>query len=171
MQTRRKRKRRSGLQGADNADELMFRLTASSGDQESHRGLGLAVRCGEVVTNPGLTHPFSMHCIPLTEVSLHHQQERQMGWARGTTYTFRCLGCPSTRKQDYPVCIAFLVTQQKRILLPLSATAGDPGSIPGSGRSPGERNGNPLQYSCLENPMDSGVWKATVHGVAESDMA
>ena len=35
---------------------------------------------------------------------------------------------------------------------------GDPGSIPGSGRSPGERNGNPLQYSCLENPMDGGAW-------------
>ena len=36
--------------------------------------------------------------------------------------------------------------------------AGDPGSIPGSGRSPGEGNGNPLQYSCLENPMDGGAW-------------
>jgi len=36
--------------------------------------------------------------------------------------------------------------------------AGDPGSIPGSGRSPGERNGNPLQYYCLENPMDRGAW-------------
>ena len=46
--------------------------------------------------------------------------------------------------------------------------AGDPGSIPGSGRSPGEGNGNPLQYSCLENPMDGGAWWATVHGVAES---
>ena len=43
--------------------------------------------------------------------------------------------------------------------------AGDLGSIPGSGRSPGEGNGNPLQYSCLENPMDRGVWWATVHGV------
>ena len=40
--------------------------------------------------------------------------------------------------------------------------------IPGSGRSPGERNGNPLQYSCLENPMDRGAWWATVHGVAKS---
>ena len=39
------------------------------------------------------------------------------------------------------------------------------GSIPGSGTSPGERNGNPLQYSCLENPMDRGAWQATVHGV------
>ena len=46
--------------------------------------------------------------------------------------------------------------------------AGDPGSIPGSGRSPGEENGNPLQYSCLENPMDGGVWLATGHRVTKS---
>ena len=45
---------------------------------------------------------------------------------------------------------------------------GDLGSIPGSGRSPGEGNGSPLQYSCLENPMDRGAWQATVHGVAKS---
>ena len=45
---------------------------------------------------------------------------------------------------------------------------GDLGSIPGLGRSPGEGNGNPLQYSCLENPMDGGAWWATVHGVAKS---
>ena len=45
---------------------------------------------------------------------------------------------------------------------------GDPGSIPGSGRYPGEGNGNPLQYSCLANPMDVGAWLATVHGVAKS---
>ena len=46
--------------------------------------------------------------------------------------------------------------------------AGDLGSIPGSGRSPGEGNGNPFQYSCLENPMDRGAWGATVHGVTKS---
>ena len=46
--------------------------------------------------------------------------------------------------------------------------AGDPGLIPGSGRSPGEGNGNPLQYSCLENPMEEGAWWATVHGVTKS---
>ena len=46
--------------------------------------------------------------------------------------------------------------------------AGDPGSIPGSGRSPGEGNGNPLQYSCLENPMDRGAWRATVHRITKS---
>ena len=48
------------------------------------------------------------------------------------------------------------------------ASAGDTGSIPGTGRSPGEGNGNPLQYSCLENPVDGGAWWATVHGVAKS---
>ena len=46
--------------------------------------------------------------------------------------------------------------------------AGDPGSIPGSGRSPGEGNGTPLQYSCLENPMDGAAWWTAVHGVAKS---
>ena len=45
----------------------------------------------------------------------------------------------------------------------------DTGSIPGLGRSPGEGNSNPLQYSCLENPRDRGAWRATVHGVAELD--
>ena len=44
----------------------------------------------------------------------------------------------------------------------------DTSSTPGPGRSPGERNGNPLQDSCLENPMDRGAWGATVHGVAKS---
>ena len=48
---------------------------------------------------------------------------------------------------------------------------GDLASIPGSGRSPGEGNGNPLQYSCLENPMDRGAWQATVHGVARVNHA
>ena len=47
-----------------------------------------------------------------------------------------------------------------------SCNAGDPGLTPGSGRSPGERNGNPLQHSCLGNPMDRGAWQATVYGFA-----
>ena len=51
------------------------------------------------------------------------------------------------------------------------ANAGDASLISGSGRFPGEENGNPLQYSCQENPMDRGAWQATVHGVAkELDM-
>ena len=51
-----------------------------------------------------------------------------------------------------------------------ACNVGDLGLIPGSGRSPGERHGNPLQYSCLGNPTDRGAWWATVHGVTESDM-
>ena len=47
-----------------------------------------------------------------------------------------------------------------------SACNAHPGSIPGSGRCPGEGNGNPLQYSCLENTMDGGAWRAAVHGIA-----
>ena len=46
-----------------------------------------------------------------------------------------------------------------------ACNVGDLGSIPGSGRCPGEGNGNPLQYPCLENPMDGGAWWATVHGL------
>ena len=49
-----------------------------------------------------------------------------------------------------------------------TCNAGDSSSIPGSGRSPGEGNGSPLQYSCLESPMDKGAWWATVHGIAKS---
>ena len=47
-----------------------------------------------------------------------------------------------------------------------ACNAGDLGSVPGSGRFPGEENGNPLQYSCLETPKDRGAWQAIAHGVA-----
>ena len=50
-----------------------------------------------------------------------------------------------------------------------ACNAGGPGLIPESGRSPGEGNGYPLQYSCLENSMNRGAWQATVHGVTKSD--
>ena len=69
----------------------------------------------------------------------------------------------------------FVKYHKKELDLPCSSdseesacNAGDLGSIPGLGRSPGEGNGNPLQYSCLENRMDRGAWRATVHGVAKS---
>ena len=52
----------------------------------------------------------------------------------------------------------------------IPTNAGDMGLIPGLGRSPGERNDNPLKCSCLGNPMDRGAWQAMVHGITESDM-
>ena len=64
---------------------------------------------------------------------------------------FTLLGFPGGSEIKVPVC-----------------NAGDLGLIPGSGRFPGEGNGTPLQYSCLENPMDRGAWWVTVHGVAKS---
>ena len=78
-----------------------------------------------------------------------------MGWETAQNMglsVFKILGFPSDSEVKAPTC-----------------NAGDLGSIPGSGRSPGEGNGNPLQYSCLENPTDRAAWWATVHGVAESD--
>jgi len=51
-----------------------------------------------------------------------------------------------------------------------ACSAGNLGLIPGFGRSPGGGHGNPLKYSCLENPMDRGAWRATVHGVAKSQI-
>ena len=82
-----------------------------------------------------------------------------------------------------PICPWVLITiifchfftsdasQVAQVVKNLPASAGDlrdVGSIPGSGRSPGGGHGSPLQYSCLENPMDRGAWRATVHGVTKS---
>ena len=63
---------------------------------------------------------------------------------------FPCLMSPSSNSSlDFPGSLDGKIS---------AYNAGDPGSVPGSGRSPGEGNGNPLQYSCLENPMDGGAW-------------
>ena len=59
------------------------------------------------------------------------------------------------------------IYKQYIVVKNLPASEGDIGLIPGSGRSSGEEDSNPLQYSCLENPMDRGAWPATVHGVAK----
>ena len=67
----------------------------------------------------------------------------------------------------------FFTNRAVLVVKNLPATAGDVrdlGFIPGSGRSPGGGHGNPLQYSCLENPTDRKAWQAMVHGVAASDM-
>ena len=68
---------------------------------------------------------------------------------------------PWTLAHQAPLSIGFS-RQEYWSGLPFSS----PRDLPGSGRSPGEGNGNPLQYSCLENPIDRGAWRATVHGIA-----
>ena len=72
---------------------------------------------------------------------------KRLGWELGASRWKLGIPCSSVSKES-------------------AWNSGDPGSIPGSGRNPGEGNGNPLQYSCLENPTDRGAWQATVHGVA-----
>ena len=72
---------------------------------------------------------------------------------------------------DLPRPEPLLASQVELVVKILLASAGDVsdvGSIPGSGRSSGEGHGNPLQYSCLENPMDRGAWRAIIHGIAKS---
>ena len=75
-------------------------------------------------------------------------------------------GCPDLGLLG--LFLSYLGTSLVAQMVKCLPTIRDPGSIPGSGRSPGEGNGNPLQYSCLENPMDGEAWWATVHGVANS---
>ena len=83
-----------------------------------------------------------------------------LGHLEGFVFLSRCLG-----DLGAPY-IASLVAQRLKRLPPLWETRVR--SMPGLGRSPGGGHGNPLQYSCLENPMDGGAWWATVHGVAKS---
>ena len=82
-----------------------------------------------------------------------------------------------TRASPFPLDVGYLFLVGSTILLGLpwwlsgkesACSVREPYSIPGLGRCPGEGNGNSLQYSCLENPMDRGAWWATVHGVAKS---
>ena len=97
-----------------------------------------------------------------------HNARQSCWWCREEAHLSNLFTCPvpfvSKRENSYCIC-TYLVAQMVKHL---PAILGDPGSIPGSGRSSGEGNGNPLQYSCLENSMDGGACWATVHGVAKS---
>ena len=79
--------------------------------------------------------------------------------------------CLLTADLMFPLCICWGKNSLVAQSIESACNAGDPGSIPGSGRSPGEGNGNPLQYSCLENSMDGRTWQAIVHRFTKkSDM-
>ena len=98
------------------------------------------------------------------------------GMSQGQSTPAPCI--VSTKHDSWPLAKVFniitsltLASQVVLVVKNLPAIAGDTkdtGSIPGSGRPPGEGNGNPLQYSCLENSMGRGTWQATVHGAAKS---
>ena len=68
---------------------------------------------------------------------------------------------------DYDVSMKWSGFPGEEMVKNLPANTGDMGSVPGSARSPGEENGHPSQYSCLENPMDRGTWQARVYGVSK----
>ena len=90
--------------------------------------------------------PVQYYCFLTTSPLLLHSLPSLIHWNLPS-----CFPCSSDNKES-------------------ACNAGDMGSIPGSGRSPGEGHGNPLQCSCLENPMDRGAWQAKVHGVARSQI-
>ena len=121
---------------------------------------------------------FSLSCIgegngnPLQCSWLENPRDRASWWAAvyGVAQSrtrLKRLGSSSIGSQGNYTGASQVVLVVKN----LPANAGDvrdSGLIPGSGRYPAEGNGNPLQYSCLENPMDRGAWQATVHGVAQN---
>ena len=106
-------------------------------------------------------HQFEAVCCPLVATAdskLSASVTRLKGRALHQAYKFELWDFP-----DGSTC--FLAGSDGK---ESSCNEGDLSSIPGLGRSPGEGNGNPFQYSCLENSMDRGTWQATVHGVAKS---
>ena len=123
-------------------------------------------------SNPSF--PCLLHCRQILYLVSHRGSPTRSTWTK-------------SKKQNKCIAFGLIATCEKifqdlgncnpRMSFPCSSvgkesgcSAGDPGSIPGLGRSPGEGNGNPLQYPCPENLMDRGAWKAAVHGVAESGM-
>ena len=98
---------------------------------------------------------------------LQIQKQRQRGWVMSTVTQHKGQSGFNSQRPGFRVCTLCDPTP-----LPLKVYLNlfnqPPGLIPGSGRSPGEGNGNPLQYSGLENSMDRGAWRATIHGVTNS---
>ena len=104
-----------------------------------------------VCCDPGIytTHLLSLTCTPPKPEPFHPQISTSTG----------------SKMVDSPILNGFLGGSGGK---ETACNAGDPGTIPESGRSPGERNGNLLQYSCLENPMDRGAWQAMIHRATNS---
>ena len=115
--------------------------------------------------SPGLVGGFFT-----TEPSGKSQRDREKSQIQKASKALVYLVNHQVDSLDLFLSWASLVAQmvKKKKKKKYACNAGDPGTNPGSGRSPGEENGNLLQYSCLENSTDKGVWRATVHGVVKS---
>ena len=91
-----------------------------------------------------------------------------IGEENGNPLQSSCLENPRDRGAWWAAVSEVAQSRTRLKRLSSSSNAGNAGSIPGSGRSPGGENGNPLQYSCLKNPMDREAWRAIVRGVTKS---
>ena len=123
-----------------------------------HRGVtrGMYSYMGWTLHNSRRCHPYSvMNCTPWSCT----RQQPYMSQPSISCLVERILGRREKKISGFPHSSAGKES---------ACNAGDLGSIPGSGRSPGVGNGNPLQNPCLENPMDRGAWQAAVHGVTKS---
>ena len=112
---------------------------------------------GILLSDMPVTCPFSMRTSPLCITLVGWR----FSWERAVTPALSACDCPPLR--EFTEC--FPGGSEDKVS---TCKAGDLGSIPGLGGSPGEGNGNPLQYPCLENLMDRGAWWAAVHGVSKS---
>ena len=118
--------------------------------------------------DPSILHLFS-HLLPLSVLSLSRL-------SLFTRTPIIGLGSPVPIRPHHNLMISAKTPSPNKVTVRvnnntcriISCKAGDPGSIPGSGRSPGGKHGNSLQYYCLEIPMDRGAWRPTVHGIAKS---
>ena len=107
---------------------------------------------------------FSRIRLPATPWTTAYQAPPPMGFSRQEYWS----GVPLPSPLEKPIVVDYWGFQGGSVVKNVPANAGDPGSIPGSGRSPGEGNGNPLQCSFLENSLDRGARQARVHGVTKS---
>ena len=126
--------------------------------------------------SPALSHLGQKSLFPHLGLRPSYQYRTKHGVHRAWYYlqfqvsTGESYSCPPWIRGNYIIEIAFRSFPGGSDQIESTCNVGYLGWIPGSGRSPGEGHGNPLQCSCLENPMDRGAWWATVRGVAESDI-
>ena len=128
-------------------------------------------------TLPGKSHgwrslvgcsPWGSEELDTTERLHFHFSLSCTGEGNGNPLQCSCLENPRDSGAWWAAVYGVSQSRTRLKRLSSSSSAGDLGSVPGSGRSPGERNGYPLQYSCLENSMDRGAWQATIHGITKS---